>query len=46
VIEGIVCYRTGVPWRDLPDRFGPWQTAQKRHLASPPRVRGIECWLR
>lgn len=19
--------RTGAPWRDLPDRFGPWQTA-------------------
>ncbi len=20
------CLRTGAPWRDLPDRFGPWQT--------------------
>lgn len=24
-------YRTGAPWRDLPERFGPWQTAWKRH---------------
>lgn len=24
-------YRTGVPCRDLPERFGPWQTAWKRH---------------
>lgn len=32
VIEGIVHrYRTGVPWRDLPERSGPWQTVWKRH---------------
>jgi transposase len=32
VIEGIVFrLRTGVPWRDLPKEFGPWQTAWKRH---------------
>lgn len=24
-------YRTGVAWRDLPARFGPWQTVWKRH---------------
>jgi len=25
-----VLYRakTGIPWRDLPERFGPWKTAQ------------------
>jgi len=23
--------RTGVPWRDLPERFGPWETVYKRH---------------
>jgi Putative transposase of IS4/5 family (DUF4096) len=23
--------RTGVPWRDLPERYGPWQTLQERH---------------
>jgi transposase len=22
--------RTGVPWRDLPERFGPWQTVYRR----------------
>lgn len=32
VVEGIVHrYRTGVPWRYLPQRFGPWQTVWKRH---------------
>ena len=31
VVEGIVwrC-RTGSPWRDLPERFGPWNTVFKR----------------
>ncbi len=34
VIEGIVYkYRTGVPWRDVPDRYGPWQTLWYRHDA-------------
>lgn len=32
VVEAIIWrYRTGVPWRDLPTEFGPWQTAWKRH---------------
>jgi len=32
VLEGIVFkYRTGCPWRDLPARYGPWQTVWKRH---------------
>jgi transposase len=22
--------RTGVPWRDLPARYGPWETVDKR----------------
>ena len=22
--------KTGAPWRDLPERFGPWQTAYSR----------------
>jgi len=31
VIEAIAWrYRTGSPWRDLPETFGPWQTAWKR----------------
>ena len=24
-------YRTGCPWRDVPQRFGPWKTLWKRH---------------
>jgi transposase len=32
VLEAIAWrFRTGSPWRDLPERFGPWQTAWKRH---------------
>lgn len=33
VINGII-HRlgTGVQWRELPDRFGPWKTVHKRHL--------------
>jgi transposase len=32
VIEAIAWkYRTGSPWREIPDRFGPWQTAYERH---------------
>jgi transposase len=32
VVEGIISrYRTGIAWRDLPERFGPWQTVWKRH---------------
>jgi len=30
VVSAIVWkYRTGSPWRDLPQRFGPWQTAHQ-----------------
>ncbi len=31
VVEAI-CWRlrTGAPWRDLPERYGPWQTAYSR----------------
>jgi transposase len=31
VTEGIVYrYRAVIPWRDLPEHFGPWQTVRKR----------------
>ncbi|MET3769352.1 putative transposase [Marisediminicola sp. UYEF4] len=31
-MEGIIYrYRAGIPWRDLPESFGPWQTVWKRH---------------
>lgn len=32
ILEGITYrFRTGCPWRDLPEDFGPWQTVWKRH---------------
>jgi transposase len=32
VVEGIIWrYRTGSPWRDLPESFGAWKTAWRRH---------------
>ena len=32
VVEAIVYRdRSGIPWRDLPPRFGAWPTAWKRH---------------
>ncbi len=31
MVEGIVCrLRTGVPWRDLPEHYGPWQSVYSR----------------
>ncbi len=31
VVEGVVWrFRTGAPWRDVPERFGPWNTVYKR----------------
>jgi transposase len=31
VINGILwVMRTGAPWRDLPERYGPWQTSYDR----------------
>ncbi|MGL5867316.1 MAG: transposase, partial [Dermatophilaceae bacterium] len=33
MLEGICWrYRTGSPWRDVPEVFGPWQTVWKRHF--------------
>jgi transposase len=32
VIEAIAWkFRTGAAWRELPERYGPWQTAYERH---------------
>nr|WP_302185762.1 IS5 family transposase [Streptomyces anulatus] len=32
VIYGILFrVRTGIPWRDLPERFGSWKTVSERH---------------
>lgn len=31
IINGILwILRTGAPWRDLPERYGPWQTVYSR----------------
>jgi len=31
-VEAVIYrYRTGVPWRDLPERFGAWNTIARRH---------------
>jgi len=31
IVEGILwALRTGAPWRDLPERFGPWHTVASR----------------
>ena len=31
VVNGILwVLRTGAPWRDLPERYGPWQTCYSR----------------
>jgi transposase len=33
VINGIAWVkRTGSPWRDMPERYGPWKTAHERFL--------------
>ena len=37
VLEGIVFrLRTGCPWRDLPERFGPWQTGRIQLVVATP----------
>jgi transposase len=31
VVNGILWQlRTGAPWRDMPERYGPWKTAHER----------------
>lgn len=31
VLNGILFrVRSGIPWRDLPERYGPWETVYKR----------------
>jgi transposase len=35
IIDGVFHRtRTGTAWRDLPERFGPWQTVYNRHRRS------------
>jgi len=43
VVEGIIYrFRCGIPWRDMPAEFGPWQTIWKRHR----RYSGDSTWDR
>jgi transposase len=31
IVDGMIwVLKTGVPWRDLPERFGPWKTVYER----------------
>jgi transposase len=31
ILNGLLwCLRTGAPWRDIPERYGPWSTIQTR----------------
>ncbi len=35
VLNGILLrVRTGIQWRDLPERYGPWQTVYARYRRS------------
>jgi transposase len=45
VINGILWkLRTGAPWRDLPERYGPWQTcADRLSIAGDATAPGIGC---
>lgn len=32
-VEAVIYrYRAGIPWRDLPERFGDWKNVHRRHL--------------
>jgi putative transposase len=36
IVEAIIYrYRCGIAWRDLPELFGPWQTAWTWHHRMP-----------
>ncbi|MGW6727988.1 hypothetical protein ACWF9G_18980 [Nocardia sp. NPDC055029] len=38
--------RTWVPWRDIFEVFGPWQTVWKRHRSYAEDGTWIGCWSR
>ena len=35
---------TGAQWRDLPERYGPWQTVYERFGAGGGRACSTACW--
>jgi transposase len=45
VVEGIVFrYRAGITWRDLPERFGPWQPGRIPANDATPEVSEVLLW--
>lgn len=47
VINGILWrFRTGAPWRDVPERYGPRTTLYNVSCAGGPRGAGTSCWKR
>ena len=45
VVNGILWkLRTGAPWRDLPERYGPWQTCYDRFPAGAGPAPGTGYW--
>ncbi|CAD5140755.1 protein of unknown function [Microbacterium sp. Nx66] len=46
-VEGMAWkYRTGAPWRDVPERFGKWNSIYKRFNRWPRTAPGRSCWPR
>ena len=45
ILDG-VCWilATGAPWRDLPSRFGPWQTVYGRFALGSKTSAFAGCW--
>ncbi len=47
VVNGVLRrLRTGAPWRDLPERCGPWQTVSHASPAGSGTGPGPGCWSR
>ena len=47
VLNGIFwVLRSGAPWRDLPDDFGPYTTCYNRSFAGGGLASGAESWTR
>ena len=47
VLNGILWkLRTGAPWRDLPERYGPWQTGSQASTARERTASSTEATMR
>ena len=45
VLNGIMwVLRSGAPWRDLPERYGPYTTCYTASIAGVRRASGINLW--